>query len=134
HWGASLEAVAMVTAGALAAVRLVRWRLWALRGRPDLLCLAVGYAWLAVGIALFGASLAAGRYQVAALHVITLGSLGTLTLNVMVMTHVLKARRNPSCTRVPVWGTLLIGIATVLRVASGIGVGDYRLLLLMASL
>jgi uncharacterized protein involved in response to NO len=112
----------------------MRWRLWDLRGRPDLLCLAVGYAWLSLGIALYAVSLAAGRHEVAALHVILVGSLGTLTLNVMVITHMLKARQPPSRAGVPLWGTLLIGTATVFRVAGGVGVGDYRLLLLIASL
>jgi uncharacterized protein involved in response to NO len=48
-------------AGVLAAVRLARWRLWALRGRPDLFCLASGYAWLALGLVAFGAAAAPGR-------------------------------------------------------------------------
>ena len=39
---------ACVAAGLLAGVRMLRWRLWALRGRPDLLCLAAGYGWLAL--------------------------------------------------------------------------------------
>lgn len=133
-WAAHLEAVAMLTAGALAAVRLVRWKLWTLRGRPDLLCIAVGYAWLCVGIALFGISIAARHYQVAALHIITVGSLGTLTLNVMAMTHLLKTRRNRSSAGILVYATLLVGAAAMARVASGVGMGDYQTLLLIASL
>ena len=49
-----LAAAATTVAGALSAVRLLRWRLWALHGRPDLLCLAAGYAWLAIGLLLYG--------------------------------------------------------------------------------
>lgn len=133
-WGASLGALAMVAAGALAATRLLRWRLWALRSRPDLLCLAAGYAWLAIGIFVSGIALAAGRYQTAALHVIVVGSLGTLTLNVMGMTRLLKARKDPSRARLPVWGTFLVGAAAMARVASGLGIGDARILLPVASL
>jgi uncharacterized protein involved in response to NO len=133
-WAADLEAGAAVGAGVLAAARLVRWRLWAVRDRPDLLCLAAGYAWLALGIALFGVSLAAGRYQLAALHIIMVGSLGTLTLNVMAMTHSLKARKDPSRARLPVWATFLVGAAAAARVAAAFGVGDYRALLLTAAL
>lgn len=131
---AEVGAAAMLIAAALATVRLVRWKLWALRGRPDLLCLAAGYAWLALGIALFGIALATGRHQIAALHVITVGSLGTLTLNVMAMTHALKARHAPSRARIPVYATLLVGAAAVVRATSGYGFGDYRTLLLTASL
>lgn len=133
-WAAEVESMAMLSASALAAVRLMRWRLWALRGRADLLCLAAGYAWLALGIALFGISLATGRYQIAALHVIMVGSLGTLTLNVMAMTHALKARTFSYRARLPVYATLLVGAAATIRATSGYGIGDYRTLLLAASL
>lgn len=131
-----LTAMAAAVAGALSAVRLLRWRLWALRGRPDQLCLAAGYAWLAIGLLLYGASLAAGRYQTAALHIITVGALGTLTLNVMVMTLTLKARQDPSRARTPVWATVLVGVAALARALASMGVYDPLplLVLVLASL
>ena len=132
--GAISAAIATLAAGSLAAVRLLRWRLWALRARPDLLCLAAGYGWVAIGLLLFGAALSAGRYQAAALHVITVGGLGTLTLNVMAMTWTLKARQDPARARLPVWGTLLIAAATLARALAGLGVDDARALLWLASL
>jgi uncharacterized protein involved in response to NO len=110
-----LGALAMIVSGLLAALRLLRWRLWALRGRPDLLCLAAGYAWLAVGLLLVGMARLGGSGLVAALHIITVGSIGTLTLNVMAMTWILKARQDPSRQRLPLWGTLLIAAATLAR-------------------
>lgn len=128
-----LAAAATTVSGALSAMRLVRWRLWALRGRPDLLCLAAGYGWLALGLLLYGAALAAGRYQAAALHIITVGALGTLTLNVMVMTWTLKARQDPSRDRVRVVATVLVGVAAMARVLAGLAVFDSQLLLLTAS-
>ena len=130
----TLAAAATAVAGVLSAVRLLRWRLWALRGRPDLLCLAAGYGWLAIGLLLYGAALAAGRYQTAALHVITVGALGTLTLNVMAMTWTLKARQDPSGASAPVWATILIGAAALARVAASLGVYDPLVLLQLASL
>lgn len=133
-WTAQVGAAAMLTAAALATVRMARWRLWAVRGRPDLLCLAVGYAWLALGSALYGIALATERHQLAALHVIMVGGLGTLTLNVMAMTHMLKSRNAPSRARIPLYATVLVGTAAVVRAASGYGLGDYRTLLLTASL
>lgn len=125
--------VAAIGAGAFAAARLLRWRVWALRGRPDLLCLAGGYAWLALGLATLGAALATDRDQTVALHIITVGSIGTLTLNVMAMTSTLRAHRDPGRSRVPVWGTLLLGVATLLRVLSGLGVSAAPSLLLTAA-
>ena len=131
---ARVSAIAMVAAGMLAAVRMLRWRLWALRARPDLLCLGAGYRWLAFGLLLLGASVAADRYQAAALHAITVGGLGTLTLNVMAMMCLQRARQDPARARLPVWGTLLIAVATVARALAGLDVLDPRPLLLLASL
>jgi uncharacterized protein involved in response to NO len=118
---AYVAAMALVAAGVLAAVRIWRWRLWRLRQRPDLLCLAAGYAWLAAGLVLFGVNHARSFARVAetlAIHVITIGSLGTLTLNVMAMTRLLTLRRPPAGTRWPLYGTLLLAAAVVLRIAS----------------
>jgi uncharacterized protein involved in response to NO len=130
---AMLAAAATAVAGVLSAVRLLRWRLWLLRGRPDLLCLAAGYAWLAIGLVLYGAALAAGRYQTAALHLITVGALGTLTLNVMAMTWTLKARQDPSRARVRVAATILVGAAALARVLAGLGVFDPQALYVIAA-
>jgi uncharacterized protein involved in response to NO len=111
---------ALVVAGVLAAVRLARWRLWRLEKRPDLLCLGAGYAWLALGLVLFGLTHArlAGSIteETLAIHVITIGSLGTLTLNVMAMTRLLTLRLPVGSTSLPIVGTLLIAAATLLRV------------------
>ncbi len=112
-------------AGLIAAARLARWRLWALRGRPDLLCLASGYAWLALGLVAFGAALAFGpeagpeasREAARAVHLVTVGALGTLTFNVMALSWLLKRRRDPAREPLIVAGTLLIAAATLLRAA-----------------
>ena len=53
---------------------------------------------------------------------------------VMAMTSLLRARRNPACTHVPALGTLLLALATVLRVLTGAGAIEPRTLLLVASL
>jgi uncharacterized protein involved in response to NO len=101
-------------AGVLAALRMLRWRLWALRGRPDLLCLAGGYAWLAIGLVGFG-----WFQTTAALHLITVGALGTLTFNVMALSWLLRARRDPARQALIPAGTLLLALAAVFRLAEG---------------
>jgi len=61
-----------------------------------------------------------GRAQeTVAIHVITVGSLGTLTLNVMAMTHLLTLRRTPPASRLALAGTLLLAIATLSRALAG---------------
>lgn len=111
-----LAAAAAAAAGVLAAIRLARWRLWAVRARPDLLCLASGYGWLALGLLAFGAWLAGGGHESIAIHLITVGALGTLTLNVMAMSRLLRARGAPDDSSVSVWGTALIAAATAFRI------------------
>jgi uncharacterized protein involved in response to NO len=118
---ALLAGAALALAGALAAVRIARWRLWALRGRPDLLCLAAGYAWLALGLVALGASLALGGRETAALHLITVGALGSLTFNVMLLSWTLRARGGPAGPAGAAWGTALVAAATLFRVAGAFG-------------
>ncbi len=119
-----LAGASLAAAGALALVRLVRWRLWGVRGRPDLWCLAAGYAWLGLGLLALGASLASGRHAIAALHVVTVGALGTLTFNVMAMTWTLRARRGLADLALIVGGTILLAAATGLRVLGSLGAAD----------
>lgn len=107
--------IACAAAGALAIIRLLRWRLWACRRRPDILRLGVGYAWLALGL-LAVAATTPGSGRTAALHLITIGALGTLTLNVMANTLLLKSRCVPAEARIPTYATALVGAAAVLRV------------------
>ena len=107
-----LAGIFSVTAGLLAGVRLWRWRLWALRRRPDLLCLAAGYAWLALGLIVYGA-----LTNTVALHFITIGAIGTLTFNVMALAWLLRSRRDPARSSIIVWGTALIAVAVLARAA-----------------
>lgn len=129
----TVTGIAVVAAGGLALVRMARWRLWSIAGRPDLACLGVGYAWLALGLIALGVALVAGHRITTALHVITVGSIGTLTINVMALTWARLARRDPARERLPVWATGLIALATMARVLADFGVADARVLLLAAA-
>jgi len=113
-WRAIAVAAGAAT-GVLAAIRLIRWRLWDLRGRPDLWCLGAGYGWLSVGLLAIAGTLACGRHVNAAIHLITIGALGTLTFNVMAMFWKLKSRRGLADTNLIVWGTALLALATCAR-------------------
>lgn len=116
-----LGPAALAAAGTLAAARLARWRLWRLRGRADLLCLASGYAWLALGLV----ALASRWHASAAIHLVTVGALGSLTFNVMAASWLLRARRTPEGSRVIVAGTLLIAAAAILRLVGAFQAGSW---------
>ncbi|MGA8032621.1 MAG: NnrS family protein, partial [Casimicrobiaceae bacterium] len=124
--------LACIAAGALALVRLLRWRLWRCRGRPDLLCLGTGYAWLAVGLTALGFA-AAGASRTAAIHAITVGAMGTLTFNVMASTVMQRARRDRAREPRLVAGTTLIGLAASLRILAAVIPGQALPLLVAAA-
>jgi uncharacterized protein involved in response to NO len=130
---ALLAGSAAGVAGVLATVRLVRWRLWLLRGRADLLCLGAGYGWIGLGLLLYGAALAMDRYQTAALHAITVGALGTLTFNVMALTWTLKARQDPARAGLRIAGTILLALAALARMLAGSERFDAPVLLWIAA-
>lgn len=115
---------AMVVTGALAAVRLYRWRLWTVPERPDILCVGAGYAWLAIGFLSLGAATIVSSHETAALHAITVGSIGTLSIAVMASTWSRQARRNPAREPIPVLGAILVAAATVARIGAGFAPGD----------
>lgn len=106
----------LLAAALLALVRLVRWRLWACAGRPDLWCLGVGYLWLVIGLALLGLSWSAQLWPAgSATHAVTLGALGTLSTAVMARVRLTRNRRDPAGMRSLPWITTAIALATLLR-------------------
>lgn len=72
-------ALVQVAAGAAVLVRLSRWRGLRTLREPLLVVLHLGYAWLGVGLVLLGLDLASGT----ALHALSVGAVGTMTLAVM---------------------------------------------------
>ncbi|MEX0645386.1 MAG: NnrS family protein, partial [Parvularculaceae bacterium] len=88
-WATELPAgavgVLFLVAGASHAVRLARWRGWLAVAEPLVLILHVGYAWLPLGLVLMGAAKLAPDVvsPYAALHALTAGAMGTMTLAVM---------------------------------------------------
>lgn len=76
------------------------------------------------------AGLPAGR--AAALHVVTVGALGTLTFNVMGAAMLRQMRHDPAVEPLLAWGTASIGVATVARIAAALAPA-FRIELLLAS-
>ncbi len=87
-WVITPEALATpwleLAAGLLLGVRLVRWRGEKTLREPLLWVLHLGYGWLSLGLLLLGFnSLAQALPQTTALHALTVGAIGTMTLAVM---------------------------------------------------
>jgi uncharacterized protein involved in response to NO len=113
--------------------RLLRWRGGAAVGEPLLLILHLGYAWLVLGVALLGLSmLYAGLPATAAIHALTAGAIGTMTLAVMTRAtrgHTGRELSSDSTTNAIY---ILVTLAAVTRVAATIG-ADWAMPLLISS-
>ncbi|MDO6822730.1 NnrS family protein [Marinobacter sp. 1_MG-2023] len=85
----------LVIGSGLITLRALRWKLWLCPERPDLLVLGVGYLWLAVGAAAIGLALLRETALAPALHLITIGALGTLSTSVMLRLAWQRSYRKP---------------------------------------
>ncbi len=117
-------------AAAALALRLVRWRGVDTGGEPLLWILHVGYAWLPVGFALLAlATLADALPPSAALHALTAGAMGTMTLAVMTRATLGHTGRPLTAGAGTTAIYLLVVAAVVLRIAAGLGPMPYLALL-----
>ncbi|MGH7096914.1 MAG: NnrS family protein [Stellaceae bacterium] len=108
---------ALLVAGVFVAVRLCRWRGLGTTREPLLLILHVGYGWLALGLVLLGVNgLDPVLPATAALHALTVGAIGTMTLAVMTRASLGHTGRPLSAG--PGTGAiyLLVTLAAVLRI------------------
>ncbi|MGE3774762.1 MAG: NnrS family protein, partial [Gammaproteobacteria bacterium] len=106
-------------AAATTALRAWRWRLWTVLDRPELWTLGLGYLWLIVGLLLKGGAQIAGVPPLNhALHGLTVGAFGTLSLAMMARTHAMRQRRPLERFGDIGLGALLIGLAAVLRLGA----------------
>ena len=111
--------ILLVLAAALHAVRLARWRGMATVADPLLLVLHIGYLWLVAGVALLGLSLLTDAIPTAAaMHALTAGAMGTMSLAVMTratLGHTGRALRADAAT---ITMFALVSASAVLRVAA----------------
>ena len=110
--------LAVAASGALATARLLRWRPWRMRGRPDLAALAAGYGWVGVGLVLVGTAWMTSATATATVHAVLVGGLGTLTVTVMARTRLVRAGQNPARAREIPAAALLMSLAAALRLAA----------------
>ncbi|MEX2517611.1 MAG: NnrS family protein [Gammaproteobacteria bacterium] len=115
----------LLLVGLVAGVRMTRWRLWKCR-RADLLALAVGYFWLVAGLFTLGLALITGSGYSGVLHMITIGALGTLSITIAARVHLVNLKRADTVGYFFIITTLLITVATLLRLVS-VYVPDYAI-------
>jgi uncharacterized protein involved in response to NO len=111
--------VAQTSAGVLLALRLARWRGLRTASEPILFVLHLGYAWLAMSLFLLGLSTLLPSFaQGAALHALTAGAIGTMTLAVMTRASLGHTGREIVADRSVVAMYALVSAGAALRVVA----------------
>ncbi len=108
-----------VAAALVTLVRVARWQLHRSFARPELWALALGYLWLVPGLLVKAVAQLTNKLPVTdALHGVTVGALGTLTLVMMARTATLRARRPLEGFGDVGAAALLISVAALCRLLS----------------
>ncbi len=122
-----------ITAGLAVGVRLARWRGIATLREPLLLVLHLGYGWLALGLLLLGVNrLAPLLPATTALHALTVGAIGTMTLGVMTRASLGHTGRSLVAGPRTIAIYALVTLAALLRLAAPLGEAHYLLPLSLA--
>lgn len=109
----------LILAAVLNVWRLSRWVGGATLSEPLVFILHVGYAWLAIGVALLGFSVAGASVPIAsALHALTVGAIGTMLLAVMTRVSLGHTGRLLSASPPTVCIFVLVNIAALVRVTA----------------
>lgn len=106
-----------VAAGAIHVVRLSRWRGWMTWREPLVLILHIGYGWLVLSMLTLGcALLGIGLQQASALHALTTGAVGAMTLAVMTRASLGHTGRERHAGAATIAIYLMVNIGALLRV------------------
>jgi uncharacterized protein involved in response to NO len=130
----ALAGLLLLLAGAGAAARLARWQGAATLSEPLLVVLHVGYAWLALALALLGLAALDVVPRSAALHAMTAGAFGTMTLAVMTRATLGHTGRALTADR---WTTaifVLVNVGALARVLASLVPAAYLPALHLAGL
>jgi len=120
-------ALVFAFAGALLAIRLARWRGWSTTQDPLVLVLHLGYAWLPTWFLLMALhGLRPGWVEAsAAIHALTAGAVGTMTLAVMTRASLGHSGRPLNADRTTIACYVLVLAGAVARVLAPYAPNDY---------
>ena len=117
---ALLTGLALLVASLLHFARLLRWRGMRTAKEPILLVLHIGYLWLVVSLALLALAALMPSYvpPSTALHALTAGAIGTMTLAVMTRASLGHTGREIRADRVTLVIYALVNVGALLRVTA----------------
>jgi len=116
-----------LAAAILNGLRLAGWKGWRVKDQSIAWVLHLGYAWLVTGLAVRGWALAGGDLaETTALHVLTVGAIGTMTLAIMTRAALGHTGRDLKVPPAITAAYLIISAATVLRVGGPLAAPDFQ--------
>ena len=125
--------LAALAAGSALLLRLRRWRGWATRREPLLFVLHLGYGWLAFGFLVLGlGTFLPWLPQTTALHALTVGAIGTMTLAVMTRATLGHSGRPLTAGVGTTIIYALVTLAAVFRLSAPLAGAKYLLVLALA--
>lgn len=127
---ALIAAVAAVVNG----IRVSGWYTHAIWRVPLVWVLQVGYAWLVLGLVLKAVAAAGGFGTLLALHALTIGAIGGITLGMMARVALGHTGRSLEAPRVMPWAFALLYGAALLRVFLPLLVSSYALTIVLSAL
>lgn len=109
--------VMLIISGVASLVRLLRWRGWLTWQEPLVLILHVGYGWIGLFLLALGTSiLGIGFSPENAVHLLTTGAMGTMTLAVMTRASLGHTGRPRHADQLTVAIYILINVGALLRI------------------
>jgi len=112
-------AIALVVA-AVHAVRLYLWQPWLTFGTPIVWVLHVAYAWIVVHLVLRGLAALGLPGELLAIHALTVGAIGGMTIGMMTRTARGHTGRPLAADRFEVTCYVLVALAAAIRVFGGL--------------
>jgi uncharacterized protein involved in response to NO len=107
----------LIVAGIASLIRWLRWGGWRTWQEPLVLILHIGYAWIGLFLVALGASiLGVGFTPENAVHLLTTGAMGSMTLAVMTRASLGHTGRPRHADRLTVTIYLLINLGALLRI------------------
>ena len=105
-----------VAAGVANLIRVLRWRGWVAWGEPLVFILTVGYAWVALSLLALGGACFGVLPAANAVHVLTTGAVGTMTLAVMTRASLGHTGRQRQADLMTTVMYVLVNVGAILRV------------------
>ena len=107
----------LISAGLANIIRLSRWHGWTTWREPIVLILHVGYGWLAFSLLIIGgATLGLGLKPADAVHALTTGAVGAMTMAVMTRASLGHTGRPKQADHLTVLIYMLVNLGALLRV------------------